>query len=71
MGISLMLIAGAFCVVWQKKRKFNRINSFGIQQFSSYTKKVTGQLGDAFLVGIGYGCLLGGSLIWVVEHESK
>lgn len=67
-SIGLLALVGIACILWRNKRKFDRKNASGIEQFPKYSKKLSARLFDALLQGTGYGCLAGGVLIWVMEY---
>ncbi len=52
----LLLAAGVLLALWRRKRKFDRTNAFGIEQFPSYFRKL--------VAGAKDGMLGGGSLIF-------
>ena len=53
---TLLLAAGVLLAVWRQKRKFDRTNAFGVEQFPSYFRKL--------VAGAKDGVLGGGSLIF-------
>jgi len=67
-SIGFFALVGIACILLGNKRKFDRMNGTGIEQFPKYRKKLSSRFFDALLQGIGYGCLSGGSLIWVMEY---
>ncbi len=68
--IFLLAFVGIACFLWANKRKFDRTNESGVEQFPSFRKKLAGQFFDAVLLGIGAGCLLSGALMWVIEYAA-
>lgn len=66
--IALLVLVGLACILWKNKRKFDRTNRHGIEEFPKFGKKLGSQLFDVLLQGAGYGCLLGGAFVWVSEY---
>ena len=51
---TVLVIGGALLALWKRKRRFDRTNPFGVEQFPSYRRK----LGATFLDRIvGFGSL--------------
>ncbi len=44
---------GAVLIYASRRRRFNRTNACGIEQFPSYGRKLVGKLGDAVLLVLG------------------
>lgn len=66
--IFLFALFGVACLLWKNKRKFDRKNASGIEQFPKFRKKVGAQLFDILLWAAGIGCLLGSALVWVITY---
>jgi len=64
------LTIGTILIIWHKKRKFDRVRLFGTNEFITFIQKIRGRLFDVLIQGIGYGCLLGGSIILVMEYAA-
>lgn len=52
---SILLVVGALLALWKRKRKFDRTNSFGVEQFSDFWGKLGTRMKDAIL---GFAALL-------------
>ena len=57
---AVLILFGLYCLYRAKKRRFDRTNEFGVQQFPSYARKLKSQFGDIalmvlaiFLIGAG------------------
>lgn len=68
--VFLLAFVGIACFLWANKRKFDRTNASGVEQFPSFRKKLAGQFFDAVLLGTGAGCLATAALIWVMEYAA-
>lgn len=55
--VSLMFF-GAWLLYCRKKRKFNRLNEFGIEVFDSYPDKVKADTFDTLLLWVGAASLI-------------
>ena len=67
----LLAASGVFLVYWSKKRCFIRENRHGVEQFSSYGRKVVSKLTDATLQMSGYACVGSAILVMLVEYASE
>ncbi len=65
-----VVILGVILFFWRSKRKFDRTNAAGIEQFSSYGGKVAARLWDWVLWTSAFMCLTGGVLYLANVHES-
>ena len=68
-GISVVL-AGGILFLWRNKRKFERTNAAGIEQFASYGGKVASLLWDSILWLSAFVSVTGGVLFLANVHES-
>ncbi len=59
---------GLFLVYWGKKRRYERTNIYGKEQFKSYGHKAGSRLFDSLLCGLGFGGLASAALLVIVEH---
>lgn len=66
--ISLSAIVGSICLIWRSKRRFSRLNQFGIEQFPSYTTKIFAISLETLLLGFGYGLLGAAALVFAVTY---
>ena len=67
--IILFLITGALFIYWHKKRKFDRSNALGIEQFGSFNQKIKTGLFDRVILFIGYACFLGAIGILLMQES--
>jgi hypothetical protein len=66
----IILLAGLFLYLWRNRRIFNRTNAYGVEQFPSYSGKVTARLGDIALWLIAVTTMTAGLTVIVQTHES-
>lgn len=66
--ILLSVAVGGFLLIWNNKRRFNRLNQFGIEQFANYQQKVGARFLDVLMLGGGYGLLGAASIIFSIEY---
>lgn len=67
-GALLSAATGGALIFWRGKRRFQRLNQLGKQQFTSYTGKLRNRAFDLLLLSIGGGALLAGCVILLMEH---
>lgn len=58
--VSIFLITGMLLMLWHGKRRFDRRNTNGVEQFRSYTGKVMTQLADGIILWTGLFLIAGG-----------
>lgn len=68
--IIVMLVGGCVCLLWRGKRRFKRLNQFGVEQFSSYGHKIRAMVLDVLLLGAGIG-LLGGAVVGYIAEYAQ
>lgn len=68
-GVAAALL-GVVLFLWRNKRRFDRTNAAGIEQFSSYGRKIAARSWDAILWVLAFMSLTGGVLVLAIEHES-
>ena len=59
---TILLFVGVFFVLWKRKRKFDRTNNFGVEQFSSFWGKLGAKTKDG-LIGVTALMLLSSGLL--------
>ena len=69
LGVAAVII-GAVLYLWRNKRKFDRTNAAGIEQFKGYSVKLSAQLGDGILWLLAVACLMWGVIGLAVVHTS-
>jgi len=67
LGIFLMAI-GSGLILWKKRRKFERTNVFGVEQFHSFGGKLTAKVFDGFLSWFSVIFLFSGLLILAIQY---
>ena len=68
-GIAVILI-GTALFLWRSKRKFDRTNKAGIEQFNGYSGKLFARLGDGILFVLALACVMGGVIGLAFVHHS-
>lgn len=67
----ILLAAGALLAFWERKRRFDRRNEFGVERFSSYWAKLRAGTVDS-VVGVAAVILLSaGVFLLALEFESS
>jgi hypothetical protein len=66
----IIIFAGLSLYLWRNKRIFNRTNAYGVEQFPSYSGKLTARLGDISLWLISVLSMTFGLAVIVQAHES-
>lgn len=66
----ITILAGLSLYLWRNKRIFIRTNAYGVEQFPSYSGKLTARLGDISLWLISVLSMTFGLAVIVQAHES-
>jgi hypothetical protein len=66
----IILLAGLFLYLWRNRRIFNRTNAYGVEQFPSYSGKLTARFGDISLWLISVLSMTSGLAVMVQTHEN-
>lgn len=66
----IIFFAGLFLYLWRNRRIFCRTNAYGVEQFPSYSGKLTARLGDISLWLISILSMTLGLAVIVQAHES-
>ena len=66
---SIVLVIGLGLFLWRKKRKFERTNSAGIEQFQSFGGKLTATAFDGVLSWLSLSSLFVGLLILAMQYS--
>ncbi|MGV7235643.1 MAG: hypothetical protein ACQ9ET_05220 [Nitrosomonadaceae bacterium] len=56
--VVLLMVFGAWLLYWRKKRKYDRLNDHGIEEFGSYLEKVRADAFNTLLLWVGCVCLI-------------
>jgi hypothetical protein len=65
------LVTGTGFFLWMKKRKFDRTNSVGVEQFESYSRKLAATFLDRCLGGLSAIFLIGGTVFLAYGFEDS
>ena len=68
---SILLVVGALLALWKRKRKFDRTNSFGVEQFSDFWGKLGARLKDGLLGLMSLVLLSAGLLILAFRFQDS
>ena len=69
LGVAAVVI-GIGLYLWRNKRKFDRTNKAGIEQFNGYSGKLFARLVDGMLFIIALACVMGGVIGLAFVHHS-
>jgi len=69
-AIALLFVMGILLIYWSKKRRFDRRNALGIEQFGSLFEKIIGVLFDAILWWSGVTILFSGLFAIIVLDQT-
>ncbi len=64
----VLLVLGVFLMLWFRKRRFDRTNAFGFQQFTNYWAKIGAVTKDVVLGGSSVLLLCSGVLLLAFNH---
>lgn len=64
----LLLLTGAVLLYWQRKRKYDRSNDYGVERLPSYFGLFRARLADSILILIGSGSLVMGVVLLAFQH---
>ena len=66
---ALLLVAiGIACLITTKRRRFDRINKYGVERFPSFLARLRGRSGDYVLMGAGMILLAAGTIGLASNH---
>ena len=67
----LLLIVGTVFYLWRKKRKSDRTNASGIEQFRSFGNKMSGVFFDGLIGWVALICHCAGILILAMQFQDS
>ena len=59
----ILLFAGGFLAYWVKKRRFSRINQYGVEEFKSFGDKVVASSLEKAIWWVALLCILIGTIL--------
>jgi hypothetical protein len=65
----LLLLVGALAALWNRKRRFDRTNRYGVQEFSSYWAGLRARVNDGLLLVLALGLSGAGVLMLAFQHQ--
>ncbi len=66
-----MILGGGYLVYWEKKRRFDRVNHLGIEEFPSYRHKVACRLADTLIASTGTGAVGAAVVMLLIAHAAE
>jgi hypothetical protein len=64
----LLVALGGACMVATRRRRFDRINKYGVERFPSFLARLRGRSGDHVLMGCGMVLLAAGTIGLANNH---
>lgn len=64
------LVVGTALYLWRNKRRFDRLNAAGIEQFNGYAGKLSARTGDGLLWVLAVSCIGTGVVVLAIAHNS-
>lgn len=68
---AVLTVVGIVLVVWKSKRRFDRLNQLGIEQFANFSQKVGARVLDGILYAIGLVFLVTAAIVFFIEHAQS
>ena len=65
----VLLAAGVLMAVWNRKRKFERINQYGHEGFPNYWARLRARSYDGLLLLLSLGLVGAGVLVLAYQHQ--
>ena len=62
----ILLLTGSCLAYWVKKRRFNRINHYGVEEFKSFGDKIISGTIEKTIWWFALCCILAGSILLFV-----
>jgi hypothetical protein len=64
----LLLASGIALLLWSRRRRFHRINKYGVERFPSFRAKLRGRIGDHAVMGSALILLTAGTITLAANH---
>jgi hypothetical protein len=64
----LLLTSGIALLFWSRRRRFDRLNKYGVERFPSFRAKLTGRIGDHAVMGSAMILLAAGTITLAANH---
>lgn len=68
---AFLLVLGVLLILWRKNRIFDRTNQYGVEQFSSFWRKLGTKMKDGLLGGASIVFLSSGLLILAFRYQDS
>ena len=63
-----LVVIGVACLIARGKRRFERINKYGVERFRSFVARLRGRTGDRVLAGLGMVLMAAGTIAMANNH---
>jgi len=67
-SMAAMVAVGVILLLWKSKRRFGRLNQYGIEKFSTFRQKIGAHIFDGALRLSGFVLLGTAAMMFFVEH---
>ncbi len=65
---AVLTVVGIVLVAWKSKRRFDRVNQLGIEQYANYSQKIGAKILDGILYSVGFVFLVTAAIAFFIEH---
>lgn len=66
-----LTVVGIVLVFWKSKRRFDRLNHCGIEQYANISQKIGAKILDVMLYSIGFSFLVVAAIAIFIEHAQS
>ncbi len=66
-----LAVVGIVLVVWKSKRRFDRLNQLGIEQYENFSQKIGAKILDGILYSAGFVFLVTAAISFFIEHAQS
>ena len=64
-------VVGIILIFWKSKRRFDRLNQLGIEQYADFGQKIGAKILDGILYSFGFVFLATAAIAFIVEHAES
>jgi len=68
---AVLTVVGIIFVAWKSKRRFDRMNQLGIEQYANYRRKIGAKILDGILNFVGFVFLVTAAIAFFIEHAQS
>ena len=65
---AVLTVIGIVFFAWKSKRRFDRMNQLGIEQYANYSQKIGAKILDGILYSVGFVFLVTAAIAFFIEH---